>query len=113
MVGAEVVMAAEQARGDGFGGVLVVFWAGLAAIAVIFGVGAWLESDSTTSEVCADAAQVRVADTDCTTHRPGDGWVYYRTGVAIPAVDGSTAAGSHSAPDGAAEPGVPDDGAAP
>jgi hypothetical protein len=95
---------------DGFGGVLVSFWLGLAVIVAIFGAGAWLEADSSTNEVCSSPAEVRVPDTDCSAHHPGDLWRYYPAGQRPPAIDGSTAAGSATAPDGAARPGVPDDG---
>ncbi|MCD2196627.1 hypothetical protein LQ327_24955 [Actinomycetospora endophytica] len=103
-------MAKRTDDRDGFGGVLASFWIGLAVIAVVFGVGAWLQADSTTNEVCSSPAAVRVDDTDCSAHHPGDLWVYYGTGQRAPAIDGSTAGASHTAPDGSARSGVPDDG---
>ena len=51
-----------------------------------------------------------VPDVDCTAHHPGDTWVYYRAGQAVPALGGPTAAASGEPPAGDALPGVPDDG---
>ncbi|WP_211190129.1 hypothetical protein [Actinomycetospora sp. TBRC 11914] len=90
--------------------VLASLWVGLAVIVVIFAIGVRLDTDSTTDEVCAAPTAVRVPDTDCTAHHPGDTWVYYRTGTAIPAVGAPTAGASADPPAGAAEPGVPDAG---
>ncbi|HEY2194096.1 MAG TPA: hypothetical protein VGH76_17605 [Actinomycetospora sp.] len=87
--------------------VLASLWVGLAAIVVVFAIGAWLDAHSTTSEVCADPAAVRVPDLDCSAHRPGDTWVYYRTDQAVPALGGATVAASGEPPAGDAVPGVP------
>ena len=94
--------------------VIASLWVGLATIVVVFVVGAWLDARSTTSEVCSDpAAAVRVPDVDCTAHHPGDTWVYYRAGQAVPALGGATAGASGEPPAGDAVPGVPDGGEAP
>lgn len=90
--------------------VLAALWAGLGAIVAVFALGTWLDADSSTAEVCSDSAAVRVPDVDCTTHRPGDTWVYYRTGQAVPAVGRGTAGASGEPPAGDAIPGVPADG---
>lgn len=92
------------------GGFVVTFWVGLAAIVGLFVASAVLQHDADTSEVCATTAAVRVPDVDCTAHRPGDTWVYYRAGVLVPPVGGSTAGASADAPAGSAVPGTPESG---
>jgi hypothetical protein len=90
--------------------VLASLWVGLAAIVAVSAIGASLASNSTTAEVCSAAGSVRVPDVDCTAHHPGDTWVYYRAGQAVPALGGPTTAASGEPPAGDALPGVPDDG---
>ena len=90
--------------------VIASLWVGLATIVAVFAIGAGLAADSTTSEVCSAPASVRVPDVDCTAHHPGDTWVYYRVGQAVPAVGRATAGSSGQPPAGDALPGVPDDG---
>jgi hypothetical protein len=94
-------------RGDA---VIASLWIGLGVIVVVFAIGAWLSADSTTSEVCSDPTSVRVPDTDCSAHHPGDLWVYYRLDQTVPGVGAPTAGASSSPPAGDADPGVPDDG---
>jgi hypothetical protein len=90
--------------------VLGALGVGLAAIVAVFAIGATLAADSTTAEVCSAPTSVRVPDVDCTAHRPGDTWVYYRVGQAVPAVGRATGGASGEPPAGDAMPGVPDDG---
>jgi hypothetical protein len=90
--------------------VLASLWVGLAAIVAVFAIGASLAADSTTAEVCSAPASVRVPDVDCTTHHPGDTWVYYRAGQVVPATGRATVGASSEPPAGDALPGVPDDG---
>ncbi|GAA4829406.1 hypothetical protein GCM10023201_16120 [Actinomycetospora corticicola] len=99
----------ERIREAG-GGFVVTVWVGLGAIVVLFVVSAVLQRDADTSEVCVSTAAVRVPDTGCTGHRPGDTWVYYRAGSFVPAVGGSTAGASSAAPAGIAVPGTPEAG---
>ena len=90
--------------------VLASLWVGLAAIVAVFALGAALAAGSTTAEVCSDPTSVRVPDVDCTAHHPGDTWVYYRVGQAVPAVGRATGDASGEPPAGDAMPGVPGDG---
>jgi hypothetical protein len=93
--------------------VLASLWVGLGLIVAVFAVGAWLQAGATTDEVCSAPSAVRVPDVDCSAHHPGDPWVYYRTGQAVPAIGGPTTGASSEPPAGDAVPGVPDDGEAP
>jgi hypothetical protein len=92
------------------GGFVVTVWVGLAAIVGLFVVSAVLQSDADTSEVCTSSVAVRVPDSGCTGHRPGDTWVYYHAGALVPAVGGSTVGASSDAPAGSAVPGTPESG---
>ncbi len=87
--------------------VLASLWVGLAAIVAVFAIGASLAADSTTAEVCSAPASVRVPDVDCTAHHPGDTWVYYRVGQAVPAVGGRPRARRASRPPGTRCPACP------
>lgn len=99
----------ERVRGS-LGGFVVTFWVGLAAIVALFLTSAYLQDHADTSEVCTSAVTLRVPDTDCTAHRPGDTWVYYHAGLLVPPLGGSTAGASEQAPAGSATPGTPDEG---
>jgi hypothetical protein len=90
--------------------VLASLWVGLGVIVAGFAIGASLAAGSTTAEVCAAPTSVRVPDVGCTAHHPGDTWVYYRAGQAVPAVGGATVGSSGEPPAGDALPGVPDGG---
>jgi hypothetical protein len=87
--------------------VIASLWVGLAMIVVVFAIGAGLAAGSTTAEVCAAPTSVRVDDVDCSAHHPGDTWVYYRAGQAVPALGAATTGASHTPPAGDALPGVP------
>ena len=95
---------------ESLGGFVVTFWVGLAAIVGLFVVAASLQAHADTSEVCTSAVALRVPDADCTGHRPGDTWVYYRAGLLVPPLGGSTAGASPDVPAGSAVPGAPDTG---
>ncbi|GLZ53157.1 hypothetical protein [Actinomycetospora sp. NBRC 106378] len=99
----------ERVR-ESLGGFVITFWVGLAAIVGLFVASAELQDHADTSEVCTSHAALRVPDTDCTGHRPGDTWVYYRAGLPVPPVGGSTAGASTDAPAGSAVPGTPETG---
>ncbi|WP_433798153.1 hypothetical protein [Actinomycetospora sp. CA-084318] len=95
---------------ESLGGFVVTVWVGLAAIVALFATSAYLQAHADTREVCTSSAAVRVPDADCTAHHPGTTWVYYRDGLVVPPVGGSTAGASTDAPDGSAVPGTPDTG---